>query len=121
MSMPTNLRPLISPAHASVLALQQSLPFSKICDKLLDMNVSLTRELERVVEQRVKSGLYNNASEVVCDALRRAFCQHPELDLEEDTPELAALVRQGMRSRHTTHKKGDIQKILARVRTRMGE
>jgi antitoxin ParD1/3/4 len=41
------------------------------------MNVSLTKELERVVEKKVKSGLYNNASEVVRDALRRTFCATP--------------------------------------------
>jgi putative addiction module CopG family antidote len=85
------------------------------------MNVSLTKELELVVEKRVKSGLYNNASEVVRDALRRAFCARPEIDLEQDTPELAALVRQGMDSRHTTHKNDDIRKILARVSSRLGK
>ena len=85
------------------------------------MNVSLTKELERVVDKKVKSGLYNNASEVVRDALRRAFCARPEMDVEQDTPELAALVREGRDSRHTTHKKGDIQKILARVRSHAGE
>jgi putative addiction module CopG family antidote len=85
------------------------------------MNVSLTKELEQVVEKKVKSGLYNNASEVVRDALRRAFCARPGIDLEQDTPELAALVRQGMNSRHTTHKSGDIRKILARVRSHVEE
>lgn len=69
-----------------------------------DVNVSLTAELETVIEKRVKSGLYNNASEVVRDALRRAFCQPQSLDLEEDTPELAALIRQGVKSRHTPHR-----------------
>ena len=34
------------------------------------MNVSLTPELERAVQDRVASGLYNNASEVMRDALR---------------------------------------------------
>ncbi len=34
------------------------------------LNVSLTRELERFVEERVASGLYQTASEVVRDALR---------------------------------------------------
>jgi len=85
------------------------------------MNVSLTKELERVVENKVKSGLYNNASEVVRDALRRTFCAPPEIDLEQDTPELAALVREGVDSRHTMHKDGDIQKILATVRFRAGK
>lgn len=34
------------------------------------MNVSLTPELENIVEQKVKGGLYNSASEVVREGLR---------------------------------------------------
>lgn len=34
------------------------------------MNVSLTPELEQIVDQKVKSGLYNSASEVVREGLR---------------------------------------------------
>jgi len=34
------------------------------------MNVSLTPELERYVRRKVASGLYNNASEVIREALR---------------------------------------------------
>ena len=34
------------------------------------MNVSLTPELERFVKEKVASGLYNNASEVIREALR---------------------------------------------------
>lgn len=34
------------------------------------MNVSLTPELERLVNQKVESGLYTSASEVVREALR---------------------------------------------------
>jgi len=34
------------------------------------MNVSLTPTLEKLVQQQVESGLYNNASEVIRDALR---------------------------------------------------
>jgi antitoxin ParD1/3/4 len=34
------------------------------------MNVSLTPELEKFVEGKVQSGLYNNASEVVREGLR---------------------------------------------------
>ena len=82
------------------------------------MNVSLTDELELVIENKVKSGLYNNASEVVRDALRRAFCQAQSLNLEEDSPELEALVREGVRSRHTLHRKGDVSRLLNRFRKR---
>lgn len=34
------------------------------------MNVSLTPQLEEMIHQKVESGLYNNASEVVREALR---------------------------------------------------
>jgi antitoxin ParD1/3/4 len=34
------------------------------------MNVSLTKELEQLVSDKVKSGQYLSASEVVCEALR---------------------------------------------------
>lgn len=34
------------------------------------MNVNLTPQLERLVKQKVNTGLYNNASEVVREALR---------------------------------------------------
>jgi antitoxin ParD1/3/4 len=36
----------------------------------LPVNVSLTPELERLVQEKVSSGLYNSASEVVREALR---------------------------------------------------
>ena len=34
------------------------------------MNVNLTPELERLIQEKVASGLYNNQSEVVREALR---------------------------------------------------
>ncbi|MGD9510470.1 MAG: type II toxin-antitoxin system ParD family antitoxin [Geminicoccaceae bacterium] len=37
------------------------------------MNVSLTAELERRIEDRVRSGMYGSASEVVREALRLFF------------------------------------------------
>jgi antitoxin ParD1/3/4 len=37
------------------------------------MNVSLTPELERAVKEKVDSGLYNNASEVIREALRHSL------------------------------------------------
>ncbi len=45
------------------------------------MNISLTPALEKMVQQKVKSGLYNNASEVIREALR----------LMKETGELRAL------------------------------
>ena len=35
------------------------------------MNVSLTEELHKIVQEKVSSGLYSNASEVIRDAIRK--------------------------------------------------
>jgi len=48
------------------------------------MNVSITDHLAGYVRKKVKSGLYNNASEVVRDALRR---------MEDDEARAARLAR----------------------------
>jgi antitoxin ParD1/3/4 len=42
------------------------------------MNVSLTPELERFIQGKVESGLYNNASEVVREGLR-LLKEHDEI------------------------------------------
>lgn len=43
------------------------------------MQVNLTPELDRLVEEKVASGLYENPSEVVREALRLLFEQEPLL------------------------------------------
>jgi len=45
------------------------------------MNVSLTPELERFVQGKVESGLYNNASEVIRESLR-LLKEHDEVRLK---------------------------------------
>jgi len=42
------------------------------------MNISLTPELESAVKAKVDSGLYNNASEVVREALRNSLLREQE-------------------------------------------
>lgn len=42
------------------------------------MNISLTPELEKAVEAKVQSGLYNNASEVIREALRQSLALEKE-------------------------------------------
>ncbi|MCM8543458.1 MAG: type II toxin-antitoxin system ParD family antitoxin [Lentisphaeraceae bacterium] len=37
----------------------------------MQMNVSLTEELHKIVQEKVKSGFYSNASEVIRDAIRK--------------------------------------------------
>ena len=48
------------------------------------MNVSLTPELERKVDDRVRSGMYGSASEVVREALRLFFRYDDALVREVD-------------------------------------
>lgn len=58
------------------------------------MNVSLTPELEQVIASKVKSGLYNSASEVIRESLRllqKRDALH-ELKLEE----LRSQIQQGI-------------------------
>lgn len=45
------------------------------------MNVSLTPELEKFVDDKVESGLYNNASEVIREGLR-LLKEHDEVSLK---------------------------------------
>ena len=56
------------------------------------MNVSLTPELERLVQEKVASGLYNSASEVVREALRilKERDEMRSLALEDLKREIAA-------------------------------
>lgn len=42
------------------------------------MNISLTPELESAVKAKVASGLYNNASEVIREALRKSLLHEQE-------------------------------------------
>ena len=42
------------------------------------MHISLTPELEKVVRKKIKSGLYNNASEVIREVLRNSLKQEAE-------------------------------------------
>jgi antitoxin ParD1/3/4 len=45
------------------------------------MNVSLTPELEKFIDGKVESGLYNNASEVIREGLR-LLKEHDEIRLK---------------------------------------
>src|SRR3984893_9894491 len=54
----------------SFLAEHRVSPTQNRCEGRSNMNVSLTPELERLVNEKVESGLYQTASEVVREALR---------------------------------------------------
>ncbi|MFA6286719.1 MAG: type II toxin-antitoxin system ParD family antitoxin [Opitutaceae bacterium] len=44
------------------------------------MNISLTPELDKMVKAKVETGLYNNASEVIREALRDSLRRESEND-----------------------------------------
>ena len=91
------------------------------------MNVNLTRELEELVQRKVQSGLYNNQSEVVREALRLLAEQDRvrEAHLEKlrgalavglaqadrgellDGPGVVAEVRKSLRQHRKSDKKGE--------------
>lgn len=58
------------------------------------MNVSLTSELESMIHNKVRSGLYGNASEVVREALRLLAAQ--DQNREAQLQQLRADIRLGM-------------------------
>lgn len=62
----------------------------------MTMNVSLTPELEKFVDEKVKSGLYNSASEVVRESLRllRREDEIEQLQLEELRREIKNSIKQ---------------------------
>lgn len=69
------------------------------------MNVSLTPELETMVAEKVKSGLYNSASEVVREGLRliREQDQLREIKLEELRREIQIGIDQLDRGEFTSY------------------
>ena len=59
------------------------------------MNVSLTPELEELVNEKVRSGLYHTASEVVREALRLLKLRDDEARRADQQAGLAAAVHKG--------------------------
>lgn len=58
------------------------------------MNVSLSAELEQFVQDRVKSGMYQSASEVVRDGLR--LLRDQDEQLEDRRAQIDAKVKRGL-------------------------
>ncbi len=59
------------------------------------MNVSMPSELIKMVEGKVASGLYNDANEVVCDAVRQLDL-HAELIYQMKLDRLKAALADGI-------------------------
>lgn len=84
------------------------------------MNVSLTPELEKLVNERVRSGMYSSASEVVREALRLLNEQEEvrRRRLEELRKEIQIGLDQVNRGEGVPL---DIPKIKSRLRKRLQE
>jgi len=61
-------------------------------EAIIPMNVNLTPELEQYVQEKVKSGRYNSASEVVRESLRT------QLDQDSRRKEINRLIDEGIAS-----------------------
>ena len=79
----------------------------------LAMNISLGKQLERLLQQQVKSGIYQNQSEAVRDALRHMFLE----DDSDDTELLAQSLRAARRSPRKRYVRGEFQKLVAKAVT----
>ena len=62
------------------------------------VQVTLTKDLEEFIAQKVRTGGYANPSEVVRDALRRFREKHDPAEI--DSQELAELLLPAVRGRH---------------------
>jgi putative addiction module CopG family antidote len=75
------------------------------------MNVSLGKELEKLVQRQVQTGLYQNNSEVIRDALRHLFLQ----DDSDDTELLAQRLREAKNSPRAPYRRGEFSKLVGRL------
>lgn len=83
------------------------------------MNVSLTPELETLVHDKVESGLYTSASEVVREALRllRERDQIQQQRLTELRREIAIGLEQLDRGEFTTYNGETLQEFFDEIKT----
>ena len=75
------------------------------------MNISLGKQLEKLVEQQVKTGIYQNQSEVVRDALRHMFLE----DNSDDTELLAQSLRAVRNSPRKRYVPGEFRRLVSRA------
>ena len=75
------------------------------------MKVTLTKELETLVKEKVKSGRYADESDVVRDALR-ALEQRDDFE----SPALEAALLEGVRSPHRPFGKSTLDRIRKAAR-----
>lgn len=80
------------------------------------MNITLTKELEKFVTSKVRSGGYADASEVVREALREL--RSNDDPAEVDSPELAELILPAVRGRHRPLTSRNFAQLRQRARRR---
>ncbi len=75
------------------------------------MNVTLTKELETLVKEKVRSGRYSDASDVVRDALR-------VLEQRDDfeSPALEAALLEGVQSPHRAYGSATLDRVRSAAR-----
>lgn len=81
------------------------------------MNVSLTTELMEAVQSKVRSGMYNNASEVVREALRAMELQtafRATQQLEQLRHALAPGIAQADKGQYAAY---DLERLMAGLST----
>ena len=79
------------------------------------MNVSLTPELERLVNAKVGSGMYQTASEVVRDALR--LLRERDKDLEALRREVRTGLEAAERGRYEVHDQRTTRTLAFRIKS----
>jgi putative addiction module CopG family antidote len=78
------------------------------------MQITLTKDLEKFVTAKVRSGGYTNASEVVREALRTFRCKDDPA--ETDSQELAELLLPAIRGKHRPLTAHHFQQLRQRAR-----
>jgi len=81
------------------------------------MKVVLTKELENVVQEQVKTGLYKDAGEVIRNAIRQTYCAN-EPDPYLDSVEIAEKVRHARNGKYYPHRAEEIDRIFQKVVTK---
>jgi len=85
------------------------------------MNVSLTKQLEKYVNDKVKSGDYQTASEVVREALRtlQEFERHRRTAIGQLRKDVDAAIIQSRRGQGRPFDEGSLARIEAMGRRRL--
>jgi antitoxin ParD1/3/4 len=85
------------------------------------MHISLTPELEAIIKEKVSSGLYNNASEVIREALRFMKTNEElinQMKLDHLRSKLAEGERDLAEGRYTELKPEELSDHFQRIRSR---